>query len=124
LDFPRFKGEEDPTVWVCHAEQILRFHRTQEKDKTPLASFNLEGEAQLWYQILLREKRDITWAEFTEGLFVRFGLDELTKFQQEGSIKDYQAKFESLLSKIGTLSPTKHVNCFVSSLEESIRWRY
>jgi hypothetical protein len=46
---------------------------------------------------------------------------ELTKLQQEGSIKDYQAKFESLLFKIGTLSPTKQVSCFVSGLEESIK---
>jgi hypothetical protein len=128
LDFHSFKGEEDPTVRVCRAEIFFRFHGTQEEDKTPVASFHLAGEAQLWYQILLREKREITWAEFTEGLFVRFGpnhfydpFGELTKLQQEGSIKDYQAKFESLLSKIGTLSPTKQVNCFVSGLEESIK---
>jgi hypothetical protein len=128
LDFPRFNGEEDPTVWVCRAEQFFRFQGTQEEDKTSLASFHLEGEAQLWYQILLQEKREITWAEFTEGLFVRFGpnqfydpFGELTKLQQEGSVKDYQAKFESLLSKIGTLSPAQQVSCFVSGLEESIK---
>jgi hypothetical protein len=128
LNFPKFNGEEDPTVWVCRAEQFFRFQGTKEEDKTPLASFHLEGEAQLWYQILLREKREITWAEFTEGLFVRFGpnqfydpFGELTKLQQEGSVKDYQAKFESLLSKIGTLSPAQQVSCFVSGLETSIK---
>jgi hypothetical protein len=46
---------------------------------------------------------------------------ELTKLQQEGSIRDYQAKFESLLSKIGTLSQNQQVSCFVSGLKEEIK---
>jgi len=28
LDFPRFNGEEDPTSWVCRAEQFFRFQGT------------------------------------------------------------------------------------------------
>jgi len=64
LDFPRFNGEEDPTSWVCRAEQFFRFQGTHEVDKAALASFHLEGEAQLWFQILLREGREIGWTEF------------------------------------------------------------
>ena len=71
LDFPRFKGKEDPTAWVCRAKQFFRFNGTQEEEKTSLASFHLEGEAQLWHQILLQEGGEIAWAEFKEGLFVR-----------------------------------------------------
>jgi hypothetical protein len=128
LDFPRFNGEEDPTSWVCRAEQFFRFQGTQEEDKAALASFHLEGEAQLWFQILLREGREIGWTEFKEGVFARFGptqfydpFGELTKLQQEGSIRDYQAKFESLLSKIGNLSQSQQVSCFVSGLREEIK---
>jgi hypothetical protein len=109
LDFPRFNGE-DLTSWVCRAEQFFRFQGTNKEDKATLASFHLEGEAQLWFQILLREGREIGRPEF-KGVFARFGptqfydpFGELTKLQQEGSIRDYQVKFESLLSKIGTLS--------------------
>lgn len=104
LDFPRFNGEEDPTTWVCRAEQFFRFQGTNEGDKTALASFHLKGEAQLWYQILLRKGREIGWAEFTERLFARFRptqyynpFEELTKLQQEESVRDCQAKFEALL---------------------------
>jgi hypothetical protein len=93
-----------------------------------LASFHLEGEAQLWFQILLREGREIGWPEFKEGVFARFGptqfydpFGELTKLQQEGSTRDYQAKFESLLSKIGNLSQSQQVSCFVSGLKEEIK---
>ncbi|GLT61288.1 hypothetical protein SLA2020_340070 [Shorea laevis] len=128
LNFPRFNGEEDPTGWVCRAEQFFRFQGTSEDDQAALASFHLEGEAQLWYQILLREGREIGWAELKEGLFVRFGpsqfydlFGELTKLQQEGSIKEYQSKFESLLPKIGTLSQSQQVSCFVIGLKDVIK---
>jgi hypothetical protein len=81
---------------------------TTKDEKTALASFHLEGEAQLWFQILLHEGREVEWEKFKEGLFTRFGpnqfydpFGELTKLQQEGSVKEYQVQFESLLSKIG-----------------------
>jgi hypothetical protein len=53
LDFPRFNGEENPTGWVCWVEQFFKFQGTNKEDKAALASFHLEGEAQLWFQILL-----------------------------------------------------------------------
>ena len=128
LEFPRFNEGEDPTGWICRAEQFFRFQGTSEEEKTPLASFHLEGEAQLWYQILLREEWEVRWVEFTEGLCARFGpnqfydpFGELTKLQQQESIKDYQTRFESLLSKIGTLNPSQQVSCFVSGLSEPIK---
>lgn len=100
LDFPRFNGEQDPTTWVCRAEQFFRFQGTSEAEKTALASFHLKGEAQLWFRVLPSEGRDVGWAEFT-----RFGpnqfydpFGELTKLQQEGSVREYQKRFESLLS--------------------------
>jgi hypothetical protein len=43
------------------------------------------------------------------------------KLQPQGSIKEYQASFESLLSKIGTLTPSQQVSCFVSGLKEPIK---
>jgi hypothetical protein len=55
-----------------------------------LASFPLEGEVQLWFQILLWEGREIGWPEVKEGAFARFRptqfydhFGELTKLQQE-----------------------------------------
>jgi hypothetical protein len=55
-----------------------------------LTSFPLEVEVQLWFQILLREWREIGWPEVKEGVFARFGptqfydhFGELTKLQQE-----------------------------------------
>jgi len=55
LDFPRFNGEEDPTSWVCRAEQFFRFQGTHEEDKAALASFHL-GERDDTFKIL-----GLTW---------------------------------------------------------------
>jgi hypothetical protein len=51
LNFPKFDGTEDPTSWVCRAEQFFEFQNTVEDDKVVLAAYHLEGEAQLWYQL-------------------------------------------------------------------------
>ncbi|KAA8526239.1 hypothetical protein F0562_008022 [Nyssa sinensis] len=47
LDFPRFNGGEDPTSWLCRAGQFFQFQATPEADRVSLASFHLEGDAQL-----------------------------------------------------------------------------
>eukprot|EP00268_Persea_americana_P002743 TRINITY_DN10847_c0_g2_i2.p2 TRINITY_DN10847_c0_g2~~TRINITY_DN10847_c0_g2_i2.p2 ORF type:complete len:145 (+),score=23.88 TRINITY_DN10847_c0_g2_i2:142-576(+) len=60
LDFPRFKGGEDPTSWLCRAEQFFQFHETPEVERVSLASFHLEGNVQLWYQLLRQEMAAIT----------------------------------------------------------------
>jgi hypothetical protein len=51
LNFSKFDGSEDPTSWVCWAEQFFEFQGTAEEDKVALAAYHLEGEAQLWYQL-------------------------------------------------------------------------
>uniref|UniRef100_A0A2N9EXV4 RNA-directed DNA polymerase n=1 Tax=Fagus sylvatica TaxID=28930 RepID=A0A2N9EXV4_FAGSY len=128
LDFPKFNGGEDPTSWLCHAEQFFRFHETPPVDQVALASFHLEGEAQLWYQLLQQETEIVTWEIFRNGLLARYGptqfydyFGELTKLQQVGSVKEYQAKFEHLLAKVGYLPPTRQVSCFVSGLRENVK---
>jgi len=58
-----------------------------------LASFHQEGEAQLWFQILLREGREIGWPEFN-GVFARFGptqfYDNLWRVNQTTTRRKYK----------------------------------
>ncbi|KAA8542515.1 hypothetical protein F0562_023667 [Nyssa sinensis] len=128
LEFPRFNGEGDTTSWICRVEQFFQFHQTPEEDRVPLASFHLEGGAQLWYQLLKQEEDVMTWKEFTDGLHARYGptqfqdfFGELTKLQQVGSVRDYQTQFEKLLSKVGQLPQNRQVSCFISGLKDSIK---
>ncbi|CAL5340388.1 unnamed protein product [Camellia sinensis] len=107
---PQGANGKGPTSWICRAEQFFRFQVTPEADKVGLASFHLEGDAQLWYQLLCQNENEVSWPEFEGGLQPRFGFTqyydpfgELTKLQQQGSIKDYQSQFEKLLARARNL---------------------
>uniref|UniRef100_A0A2N9GX58 Integrase catalytic domain-containing protein n=1 Tax=Fagus sylvatica TaxID=28930 RepID=A0A2N9GX58_FAGSY len=102
------------------AEQFFRFHETPIEDHVALASFHLEGEAQLWYQLLQQEAESLNWPTFKAGLLARYGptqffdhFGELTKPQQIGTVKDYHTKFEQLLAKAGPLPLTSgFIHCY------------
>ncbi|KAL4187830.1 hypothetical protein AMTRI_Chr09g40760 [Amborella trichopoda] len=47
LDFPRFNGSEDTTNWTCRVEQFFQFYQTPKEERVALASFHLEGDAQV-----------------------------------------------------------------------------
>ncbi|XP_052289930.1 uncharacterized protein LOC127899837 [Citrus sinensis] len=68
FSIPQFDGGVDPTSWLCRAEQFFEIHETHAADRVSLASFHLEGDAQLWYQLLKQEAVYISWNEFKEGL--------------------------------------------------------
>ncbi|KAA8539426.1 hypothetical protein F0562_026118 [Nyssa sinensis] len=103
-------------------------NKHQEEDRVVLASFHLEGDSQLWFQLLKQEKGVMTWQEFHDGLDHRYGatkfqdfFKELTKLQQIGSVRDYQTHFEKLLAKVGYLPHNRQVSCFISGLKDSIK---
>ena len=58
LDFPRFNRNEDPTSWICRAEQFFEFENIAVVENISLATYHLGGEAQLWYQLLKEEESD------------------------------------------------------------------
>uniref|UniRef100_A0A2N9GM02 Integrase catalytic domain-containing protein n=1 Tax=Fagus sylvatica TaxID=28930 RepID=A0A2N9GM02_FAGSY len=128
LDFPRFNGSDDPTSWICRAEQFFSFQNIPMEDRQPLAAYHLEGEAQLWYQLLKSEGEETTWNNLKEGLLTRYGPTEfadffgdLTKLKQTGSVREYQSQFERLLSRVDRLSPPQQVGCFTSGLKDNLR---
>lgn len=128
LDFRRYNVGEDPTSWLCRAEQFFQFQETPEADQVSLASFHLEGGAQLWYQLLKQDTSHLIWDDFRKeplsrfvpSQFCDFFFCELTKLQQHGTVQEYQSQFERLLTKVGHLPQAQQVSCFVSGLRDSI----
>ena len=55
VDFPRYEGKMDPTIRLCKAEQFFELHQISATERVPLASFHMDGEANLWYQLLRQE---------------------------------------------------------------------
>ena len=109
-------------------EQFFEFQKIAEEKKVLLATYHLEGEAQLWYQILKEEKGEVTWLTLKEGLNLRYGPTEfddffgdLTRLKQVGSVREYQSQFGKLLSRVGKLNQFQQVACFIGGLKEGVR---
>ncbi|KAK8483156.1 hypothetical protein V6N12_019587 [Hibiscus sabdariffa] len=110
LEFPKFAGD-DPTEWLNKVQQFFTFQNVTEANKVSLTSFHLEGEANQWWQWLLRtvkeEGKEVTWLIFEEELWARFGptdcedFDEaLSRVRQLGSLRDYQREIEKLGNRV------------------------
>jgi hypothetical protein len=128
MDFPKYKGVDDPTSWICRVEQFFEFQQTEEEDKLPMAAYHLEEEAQMWYQLFRDSEETVTWKSLKAALHIRYGptvfedhFGDLTKLQQIGTVRDYQLKFEQLLSRVGKLSIPHQLGCFVSGLKGNLR---
>jgi hypothetical protein len=52
LDFPLFNKNEEPTRWICRQCMFFEFKISSDEEKVSLVAYHLEGEAQLWYQML------------------------------------------------------------------------
>ncbi|RZC92806.1 hypothetical protein C5167_028069 [Papaver somniferum] len=70
----------DPTIYICKAEQWFKLHETPLVDQVPLVGFHLEGDAQFWYHLLKQEMIYISWDEYKENLYVRFGPNQYMDF--------------------------------------------
>ncbi|KAG6495596.1 hypothetical protein ZIOFF_043422 [Zingiber officinale] len=127
LDFPRYDGESDPLGWLNRCDHFFLHQRTLEEEKVGLASFHLEGDGQLWFIKLERDRPHIQWEEVKYQCNLRFGppirynkLGELAKLQQSGSVEEYQRKFEKLAARVSSLTSEQEVQIFISGLQDHI----
>lgn len=104
-------------------------HRLAYDDQVTIATFHLEGHAQISYQILWEEEGELTWDQFRDRVLVRFVpyafndyIGELIKLQLTGSVAEYQIQFETLLSKTKGIPRDQLTSSFVSGLKEYITY--
>lgn len=109
--------ERTQRVGCAELNNFFQFQETPETDQVSLASFHLEGDAQLWYQLLKQDMSHLIWDDFRKELLSRFGpsqfcdfFGELTKLQQHGTVQEYQSQFERLLTKVGHLPQAQQVS--------------
>ena len=128
LDFPRYDGSEDLTLWICRAEQFFEFQGTSLEDQVKLAAYHLEKDAQLWYQRRKNQGHLVTWDGMDAGLLERFVVIEyedffgdLCKLKQMGIVSNYQTQFERLLARADTLTDKQEAECFISGLNDGLR---
>ena len=96
MDFPKFDGKSDPLAFINRCESFFHQQRIAEEEKVWMASYNLEGTAQLWYMQVQRDEGTPPWRRFTELLNLRFGpplranpLGELMACKRTTSVVDF-----------------------------------
>ncbi|KAH9735892.1 hypothetical protein KPL71_017903 [Citrus sinensis] len=114
-----------------HASHSYKEEGTMEAQKVTFASFHLEGEANQWWQWLHKaykeEGRTVTWRDFEEELWARFGpidcedFDEaLSRVRQIGTLRDYQREFERLGNRVHDWTQKALVGTFMRGLNPKI----
>lgn len=89
-----------------------------------MASYNLEGGAQMWYIQVQNEEGMASWRRFSELLNLHFGppirsnpLDELMACKWTGTVAEYQDCFEALLPRVDALTEAQKVQAFTAGLQ-------
>lgn len=79
-----------------------------------LATYHMEGEAQLWYQLFKESEEQVSWETLKDRLHVRYNatqfddfFGDLTKLRQTRTMREYQGQYERLLSRASRLSVTQ-----------------
>ena len=137
---PTFTGGGDPMVadhWFMQVEKVLEVMEiTSDATRIRLAAFQLEGEAQVWWN-WAKTSRDLeamTWAEFQELFMGKYFPDtarhaEAQEFlelkQGTMNVMDYVARFTELARFIDDYVATDmaKVRRFENGLKLSIRGR-
>lgn len=133
LEFPRFDGT-DPKGWIIRAEQYFDFITVEEFKRIKLAGMHFEGKAGVWFRYYQssRGSGNISWRSFVNDVLVRFEnpenrdvLDLFNKLKQEGTVMEYEDKFEELRAMIVVrhkgFSEEYFVSSFISGLKEHIK---
>ena len=137
---PTFTGGGDPMVaghWFMQVEKVLEaMEITSHTNKIRLAAFQLEGEAQVWWNWAKTSKdlEVVTWAEFQELFMRKYFLDtarhakarEFLEFKQGTmNVMEYVVRFTKLARFADDYVATDmaKVRRFENGLKLSIRGR-
>lgn len=122
--FVHYNGEGDHVIWLCKCEQYFDIYGTLDRYKLFLAAYHLDEEAQLWFQLLKKDRPvSPSWMEFWEDIMARYGsskledfFEDLAKLRQTTYVDEYYKTFIRLVTKAGNVTNDQHVSFFVIGL--------
>ena len=123
MDFPKFDGKSDPLSFLNRCESYFHQQRIPAEEQVWMASYNLEGGAQLWYIQVQTDEGTPSWRRFSELLNLRYGppvrsnpMAELMECKRTSTVAEYQDRFEALLPRVGPLDERQRVQTFTAGL--------
>ncbi|GKD62399.1 reverse transcriptase, partial [Tanacetum coccineum] len=122
---PKFYGD-DVKGWVYRCRQFFKINGIDDNDRMELVSMHVYDKALIWHQQFCRRfGENYPWELYEKEGLKRFGtvlddpLMEFKKLKQEGTIKDYQEKFEELLNMV-ELDEKHAISLFLGGLKNEI----
>lgn len=111
LSFPKFDGSKDPISWFSRAEKFFKLHNVHEDLQVELASFHLEEDAQIWFDMLQQNQELNSWEQLKDAMNLQFGpsdyedfYGDLTRLIQDSSVQDYTVRFNRLATRAGHMT--------------------
>ncbi|XP_071681602.1 uncharacterized protein [Lolium perenne] len=129
IDFPLFDGASDPRPWLTRCNLFFLGQRTQESDKTWLASYHLTDVAALWYgHLVAKLGQRPSWGEFQTLISNHFGpptranpFGELISTRHTSTVADYSKRFLENLSRIQPIADAEERDIFTNNLGEPMK---
>ncbi|GKB58284.1 reverse transcriptase [Tanacetum coccineum] len=125
IEFPKFSGE-DVKGWLFRCIQFFKMDDVADENRVELVSMHVYDKALIWHQqFCKRFGEDCPWNMYQKEVLKRFGLVfddplmELKKLKQDGTVKDYQQKFEALLNMV-ELEEKHAISLFLGGLKSEI----
>ncbi|XP_028548515.1 uncharacterized protein LOC114579020 [Dendrobium catenatum] len=124
---PIFEGEY-MYEWIFKVERYFAVNGLTREEKLTAAYLCLEGKALSWYHWRDQRRPIRNWREFNDCIIERFQTDQVGDFYEqlfalthEGSVVDYQERFEHLASRLEQLSDTILEMNFMKGLKAEVR---
>ncbi|XP_058079941.1 uncharacterized protein LOC131228127 [Magnolia sinica] len=141
LRLPVFKGTSDPSIaedWLKQIEKVLEAMNCPDDQKVRLASFILQGEADVWWRAAKRmvpANHVWTWNEFQEKFREKHfpkayrtqKMVEFSKLEQGSmSVAQYEAKFAELAGYVPKVMEDEDykITKFEEGLRHNIRTKF
>ncbi|KAH0646588.1 hypothetical protein KY284_034472 [Solanum tuberosum] len=102
-------NNSDLRTWLYKVDQFFAMEEVAFDQRVRVTSIHLEGEAIAWHRLYMRSRSCVvnpSWKEYILALNERFGeefedsMEALKNLTQIGSVKEYQAEFDRLLTGV------------------------
>ncbi|KAF7835948.1 putative polyprotein [Senna tora] len=106
VEIPHFDGFGAEDL-IFKIQEFFRIYNTPMEQRISIASLHMKSVAYNWYKWMNQNGKLKSWSGFLDALGVRFGTSlfddpkaALKDVRQNGSVEEYQARFEELSTKV------------------------
>lgn len=119
---------KEPRSWIRKCIKYFEVYSIHDEQKMSIASLFLVDRVDPWYHNWIQRDGAHAWVDFERELCLRFGeegladvIEKLVKSRQEGSIGEYQGRFEDIRIRVERVMPNLGEGYFMSAFVGGLR---